>query len=584
MPEYLSPGVYVEEFAIGAAPIEGVSTSTAGFVGMAEKGPLNKAVFVDSFAAYQSVFGGYLEESGSDSLTYGDLKCLPRSVEAFFSNGGKQAYVVRVAYVKAEDTDSAAKASINLQDSAAKNVILATALSEGTWGNDVSIAAAMENSPVISTTVTSYNSANNSVVLANVNAIEVGTVLLFPTTQYRKVTAVVASTKTVTLDSALTTAPVAGDPVSSVEFGLTIEWNNTTEVFHNLSMASTHSRFIETIVNNTATKTDGSNLVSVKKLLDPTSEPFPPAPAVPAPNLTGGKDGVPSDTNTVGIYIGADDVEPANCTGLYVLKNLDDVSIVLVPGMTHVAIQSKVISLCERLKDRFAVLDSGKGANLDTIKAQRSLYDTEYAAIYYPWITVYDAQAGENINVPPSGFMAGIYADTDVQRGVHKAPANEVVSTAIDLETQITTGVQDVLNPLGINCIRALQGRGIRAWGARTMSSDGLWNYITVRRLFIYLEKSISVSTQWVVFEPNDVPLWARVKQTIVQFLTDQWRAGMLAGSTVDEAFFVKCDRTTMSQGDIDNGRLICVIGVAPVKPAEFVVFRIAQWTAGAKS
>jgi len=185
--------------------------------------------------------------------------------------------------------------------------------------------------------------------------------------------------------------------------------------------------------------------------------------------------------------------------------------------------------------------------------------------------------------IPPGGYMAGIYARSDVERGVHKAPANETVRGVVDLQLPIGKGEQDVLNPRGVNCIRAFPGRGIRVWGARTLSSDPSWKYINVRRLFLYLEESIDEGTQWVVFEPNSEILWARVIQTISNFLKGAWKSGALMGLTPEEAFFVKCDRTTMTQDDINNGRLIVLIGVAPVKPAEFVIFRIAQWTNNAE-
>ena len=177
--------------------------------------------------------------------------------------------------------------------------------------------------------------------------------------------------------------------------------------------------------------------------------------------------------------------------------------------------------------------------------------------------------------------MAGIYARTDIERGVHKAPANEVIRGAVDLEFPVPKGNQDILNPRGVNCARDFRsdGRGIRLWGARTMSSNGEWKYINVRRLFLYVEESIDEGTQWVVFEPNDEPLWARVRRSVTGFLRGVHRSGALMGTTEDEAFFVKCDRTTMTQDDIDNGRLICYIGIAPVKPAEFVIFRISQKT-----
>jgi phage tail sheath protein FI len=248
-------------------------------------------------------------------------------------------------------------------------------------------------------------------------------------------------------------------------------------------------------------------------------------------------------------------------------------------------VQLDMIAHCEKLKDRFAVLDSIKGQRVQDVHAWRlDNLDSKYAALYYPWIKVSDPIKAENGNtrfIPPSGHLVGIYARSDTERGVHKAPANEIIRGVIELDRNITSGEQEILNPDGINCIRAFPGRGIRVWGARTISSDALWKYVNVRRLFLFLEESIDEGTQWVVFEPNDEKLWARVRQTIIQFLTRVWKDGALMGTTPEEAFFVTCDRTTMTQDDIDNGRLIVLIGVAPVKPAEFVIFRIAQWTGG---
>jgi hypothetical protein len=209
---------------------------------------------------------------------------------------------------------------------------------------------------------------------------------------------------------------------------------------------------------------------------------------------------------------------------------------------------------------------------------------SHYAAFYYPWIRVFDPNSGARKFVPPGGHMAGIYARTDIERGVFKAPANEIVRGALELEFEVTDGGQAVLNPRGVNAIRAFPGRGRRIWGARTVSDNTLWKYISVRRLFIFLEASIFRGTQWVVFEPNNERLWGRVKQTITEFLRTQWRLGALFGATEEEAFFVKVDRSTMTDDDINNGRLIVLIGVAPVRPAEFVIFRIAQLTSSATS
>jgi phage tail sheath protein FI len=234
--------------------------------------------------------------------------------------------------------------------------------------------------------------------------------------------------------------------------------------------------------------------------------------------------------------------------------------------------------------DRIAILDPPPGLSPQQVgewRMQKAGYDSKYAALYYPWFTVLDPVSGTNIAVPPSGHIAGVWARNDDTRGVHKAPANEVIRGAIKPETRLTKGENDLLNPMGVNCIRAFPGRGIRVWGARTLSSEGEWRYLNVRRLFNYLEESIMEGTQWVVFEPNDDALWARIRRSIAAFLVNEWRKGALFGLTPDEAFYVKCDRETNPAEGIDAGQVVCEIGVAPVKPAEFVIFRLAQFSGG---
>jgi uncharacterized protein len=234
--------------------------------------------------------------------------------------------------------------------------------------------------------------------------------------------------------------------------------------------------------------------------------------------------------------------------------------------------------------DRIAILDPPPGLNAQQIKEWRvdkAGYDSKYAALYWPWIKVADPASGRNIFVPPSGHIGGIWGRNDDTRGVHKAPANEVIRGVISLEVQITKNEHDLLNPVGINCLRSFPGRGIRVWGARTLSSDPAWRYLNVRRLFNYLEESILGGTNWVVFEPNDSALWSRIRRTISAFLVNEWRKGALFGPTPDEAFYVKCDDETNPSEGIDAGQVVCEIGVAPVKPAEFVVFRLAQFSGG---
>jgi uncharacterized protein len=241
-----------------------------------------------------------------------------------------------------------------------------------------------------------------------------------------------------------------------------------------------------------------------------------------------------------------------------------------------------LIEHCEALRYRVAVLDSGDGQTMPMVEAQRAIVDSEYAALYYPWVKVLDPITNSELMLPPSGFVAGIYARNDIDRGVYKAPANEPVLGALGFEKSINKGQQEVLNPLGINCFRFFEAGGYRLWGARTISSNPQWKYVNIRRYFVYLEHSIDNGTQWVVFEPNGPQLWTRVRNSVADFLLTEFRAGALAGDTPAQAYFVKCDLTTMTNDDIQNGRLVCQVGVAPLYPAEFVIFRIGQWTASA--
>jgi phage tail sheath protein FI len=210
-----------------------------------------------------------------------------------------------------------------------------------------------------------------------------------------------------------------------------------------------------------------------------------------------------------------------------------------------------------------------------------AMYDSAFAAMYYPWIKV-ENPIGNNgdreVLIPPSGHVAGLWARVDESRGVWKAPANEVLQGVLDVECNTTQAEQGLLNPLGINCIRPFGSRGIRVWGGRTLSSDPEWRYLNVRRLFNMVEASIMDGTQWVVFEPNDHNTWSAVTRNLTAFLTDLWRQGALFGATREEAFFVRCDETTNPPEARDQGRLTCEVGIAPVKPAEFVVFRVSQY------
>jgi hypothetical protein len=398
---------------------------------------------------------------------------------------------------------------------------------------------------------------------------------------YHKVDAI--DGKSLVLTESLRRDVVSNTPVRVAEFSLLVSDGNNRERFDNLSIGPKTSNFVETLVNSR------SRLVTVKSETPDHIQkaPFdlPRTPEGRPANLTGGSNG---ERPTPKDYIGNDE-GPGKRTGIKALAEIDNISIIAAPGVSDVSVHNALINQCEELKDRFAVLDPAQGSVVDSdeeddVIFQRNNYDTLYAALYYPWLAV-SGPAGTSLHVPPSGHVVGIYARVDTERGVFKAPANEVVRGITGVEVKLGDREQDVLNPQNINVIRDFRdnGRGIRVWGARCLTSDSSWKYIPVRRLFIFVEESLYQGLQWVVFEPNAEPLWAKVRRTITGFLRRLWLDGALMGVSEDEAFFVRCDRSTMTEDDIANGRLIAIVGIAPVRPAEFVIIRIGQKTLEAK-
>lgn len=286
-----------------------------------------------------------------------------------------------------------------------------------------------------------------------------------------------------------------------------------------------------------------------------------------------------AETTRTAAYIGTDD-GPGARTGLKSLEEIDEINIVATPGQTEPAITDALLSHCENMKYRFAIIDAPEMIEKGGVERLPKPRDSKYGAYYFPWVEVFDPAKGK-VFQPPSGAVAGIYARSDAERGVHKAPANELVRGALGLRYKITKGEQDLLNPKGINCLREFPGRGIRIWGARTIASDDSWRYINVRRLFNMVEQSIEFGTQWVVFEPNDQRLWKRISRDLTAFLTRIWRQGALVGATPEQAFYVKCDEETNPPEVVDAGQVVVEVGLSPVKPAEFVVFRIGQMAGG---
>ena len=586
MAEYLSPGVYVEEYDSGATPMQGVSTSTAGFVGLAERGPvIGQPQLVTSFADYKRMYGGYLSQAA-----YGSNRFLPYAVEQFFANGGARAYIMRAV-------PGDAKAG-----SRTTGVLKLTAANPGAWAEDLRVVVTPASKA--KTQVLAVNGAD--LTLKNADGFNPGDVVeLFDGKTAAHATVKSVLDRVVTLDAPCTldvadTKVGTAKYIKTCEITLTARLGETVETFENLSLKPD-------ALNNVCVKTAKSDLICVE--VTAAKAPAAPAPKekdkdgkeIPAPapkaasivpyelcggsgselvlTLQGGSNGSVL-TVTPDAFLGKDD-GPGKRTGLQAFQENGNVSIMAIPGVTAPEVQASLIAFCENKKSCFAILDVPMELKKTNDVANfRDMYDSTYAAMYHPWLEMYDAGSKRSAYFPPSGAMAGIYARTDIERGVHKAPANEVVRGCTGLSCAYNEGEQDILNPIGVNLIRSFTGRGIRVWGARTISSNGLWKYLNVRRLFIYVEESIKANTNWVVFEPNSTTLWNRVTRTIETFLATCWRDGALAGSTPSEAFFVECGPTTMTQDDIDNGRLICQIGIAPVKPAEFVIFRITQKTA----
>lgn len=504
MPNYLAPGVYVEEVT-GSRPIEGVGTAVAAFVGFAAQGPFNTPTLVTNWTQYSQIFGEFAPDCYLGHAVYG-----------YFMQGGGAAYIVRI-------------------------------------GGDRASEGALPTAPAPAATLGAYKVVARALPEGTPDDIAV---------------------------------EVTGPPEGAGEdrFNLIVKrGGQVVETFESLTTKRGKDNVV-TVVR------ERSKLITIEEEA-PTGQLTRPAggevvlTAAPAPAAA-------PATVSADEYVG----DAAERTGFGGLTAIDEVTMVAAPDLMGAyqrgaidlesvkAVQAAMIAHCELMGDRMAILDPPPGLSPQQVKEWRTDqagYDSKYATLYYPWIKVPDPLTGTNRFMPPSGHVAGVWARSDNARGVHKAPANEPIRGAVALETQLTRAEQELLNPLGINCIRAFPGRGILVWGARTLSSDPAWKYLNVRRLFNYLEESILNGTQWVVFEPNDEMLWARIRRTISAFLVNEWRRGALFGLTPDEAFFVKCDRETNSAESIDAGQVICRIGVAPVKPAEFVIFQLAQTSGG---
>lgn len=638
MPEYLAPGVFVEEVSFRSKSIEGVSTTTTGFVGPTRYGPLDiEPEIVTSLVEFERTYGG------RERLDYADAgeidNYMWHAVRAFFEEGGKRLYISRVFTPQNEEEPWSGHARGGLPGSPSPLAVFARfpgAMGDArvtftfkmgqsvlvTDGTEPGVRSLVHRDVVWIRPVAGggggspgvpegYYLALRDMVNETWAFSSAGDDLATADVQLSQLTPGAYEMRIVTVT--VTVAPLAGSSVPFTSPDLPLDPDHERggspdglfDYFSQAPASLSRARTLPIVFreDDVAGINTGVELLTLFFAAEPGS-------GSPATGLQAALENDDSSPAARSVSIVLEDGDDGNRpqadeyagittpddrkTGLVAFEDLEDISIVAAPGSTFGyeepgygptarTIVRALIRHAERMKYRIAVIDSGDDQAISEVRAMRAQLDSTYGALYYPWIRVLDPLTQREIHVPPSGFVAGIYARNDINRAVYKAPANEVVNLALGFERFLNKSQQEVLNPEGINCFRYFEGRGMRLWGARTISSDPEWKYVSLRRYFAFVERSIDKGTQWAVFEPNGPVLWANVRRTIEDFLRSQWENGALLGDKAEKSFFVKCDRSTMSQNDLDNGRLICLVGLAVVNPAEFVIFRIGQWTADRK-
>ena len=632
MPEYLAPGVYVEETSFRSKSIEGVSTTTTGFIGPTRYGPVNlDPDIITSLGEFEATYGN------GDRLDFGGAKMdnyTWHAARAFFTEGGKRLYVSRVFRELAAGDGTNAKDG---RGSFSAGGVQFRARYPGAYGNFVVRLTARTGRNILGQVLDSSGNARATLgALSDGDVVWVsdaaastptpggGDVYIVKRNPLQPLGVEFSGATGSPIASPLTTSnisqldpdpqPGQGDSVRVVTLtlelfdsdgrargvwsGLPLDPAHRTDGFaDSLFSLFGDSEQAETLPIHASATAGMSGLEVLDALFgsfDGTTNDFADGAQLDAGisrdiMLTGGNDG---QRPGAAEYEGKADPNRLERTGLKQFEAIDDISIVAAPGSTFDyanyrddanTIIGLLLSHAQLMRYRIAVLDSAQHQTISDVRKMRAKLDSTYGAFYYPWITVLDPITRQNITLPPSGFVSGIYARSDIKRAVFKAPANEVVNLALGFETMLSKAQQEVLNPEGINCFRFFEGRGMLLWGARTISSDPEWKYVNLRRYFAYLEHSIDRGTQWAVFEPNSERLWGNVRRTVEDFLLNEFQMGAFLGDKPEQAYFVKCDRTTMTQNDIDNGRLVCLVGVVAVKPAEFVIFRVGQWTADRK-
>ncbi|MFZ2162588.1 MAG: phage tail sheath subtilisin-like domain-containing protein [Sideroxyarcus sp.] len=636
------PGVYIEEFAPGA-PIQGVGTSTAALIGIAADGVLNEPTKVTSWDQFKRTFGsepvpgfylwyaarGFFENGGNvcyivraSNGSYGSLDISDRSsvgnnlIHVRARQPGIPATSIEITVEDRHLLTSTNTALYQPTGTLAGPVVGREVTLNATqaWafrpGDVITIASGGERAQIIRISgdvlsldhnLNSAYAATNAVRLADaptgtrtvritssvpipLNGLASGTMLTI-TQGGTSVTGIVDNVQVEHLNATTDTYRVtfrsglgaalsmsSAATVQSEEFCVKVTQGNAT-TYDYLSVDSAHPRYFMSVING-----DPGALVVVSR-----AEPPPPVAAplnLPeAMSITALNSGTAEDLSSL--------TDNDFIKALDKLRDIDDVNMVAIPDRITTTVQQAVIAHCEQMMDRIGLLDAGHGLTLfgaGSVETQRASVDSTrgYAALYYPWLRVAPNSSGEPILVPPSGHMCGVFARSDSSRGVHKAPANEIVNGALDVERRMSLIDQGQLNLQGINVIQVFQGGGRPLlWGARTTATDRNWQYVNIRRLFLYLEESIQEGIRWAVFEPNNIALWEKLKRTIRAFLMTQWRDGALFGKTAEEAFYIRIDEVLNPFSEQALGRLNIEIGVRPSYPAEFIVVRIGIWQGG---
>jgi Bacteriophage tail sheath protein len=640
MPEYLAPGVYVEETSFRSKAIEGVSTTTTAFIGPTRYGPWNlDPDIVTSLGEFARTYGdgqklSFAPEGGGQNLEQDNY--MWHAARAFFTEGGKRLYVCRAFRPLAAGTET-----LNQDGHGAKTFggITVRARYPGAYGNftlrfkvrigpnvlggitnrtthvlEPTLAeGALSPGDVVWIRQSSSPASGSDVYVVDADPSEPAFKLKFSAAAGHAIASPLTDVRHIS-DLHPNPIPKLGDAIRVVTISLEVlsPMGESLGVWPDFPVDPKHAtgglpdsmfarfsedddaRLLPIVATPSATLTPLGVLDALFGGATHTTDAFDNEAemekgVIREHLLTGGNDGIrPGLTE----YEGKDEPDDPHRTGLKQFEAIDDISIVAAPGITANyalfrddanAVIGKLLNHAEQMRYRIAVVDSAQGQTIADVRKMRSKIASKWGALYFPWVKVMDPITRRVITLPPSGFVAGIYARNDVNRAVYKAPANEIVNLALGFEMLLSKSQQEVLNPEGVNCFRFFEGRGMLVWGARTISPDPEWKYVNLRRYFAYLEHSIDRGTQWAVFEPNGERLWANIRRSVEDFLLNEWQMGALLGDKPEKAYFVKCDRTTMTQNDIDNGRMVCLVGVAALTPAEFVIFRVGQWTADHK-